>query len=266
MKILGETIFVAVYGSIRLHPWNQGKDLSEDVYSLFVSRSDAMGWLSLATTDPSSPPAHPRWGMNDAGQDWSGAADTNRVAWLQVALVEPSSDYISLPLQPLVSCAKDVVNRVGELRLDGLQLLLPLHAGGVSHRELVAGRNWFGMSEPGRRIRIAVTLDGGESPVVQQQVESIAKTLSNLAAGIFHPGSYSTDQAVAVDFLPPVVDELWLGNGHHQVTFFGSLPEWSFDALGWTASLFAEACHRNRVETTVLVSISRSGASVAIGT
>ena len=139
MKILSETVFVAVFGSIRLHSWTERDALPEDAYSLFVSRSASMGWLSATSSDQTTPSAHARWGMNDAGQDWSEKPGTSRIAWVQVAVTGVSGDSLSLPIQPLVSCVRDVVARVGKLRLDGLQLLLPLHAGGVPRRRAHAG-------------------------------------------------------------------------------------------------------------------------------
>jgi hypothetical protein len=52
------------------------------------------------------------------------------------------------------------------------------------------------------RVRVSVTLGGGESQVVQEQVEAIAETLIGMAEDIFSPRACSTDPAMAVEFQP----------------------------------------------------------------
>jgi hypothetical protein len=260
VKIIDETIFLGVYGALRPHPWLAAGELTQDAYSLFYARSCAMGWLADASAPSSASPAA-RWGMNDAGQDWSDAAGTSRVAWFQVALFGPPDGDKSLPIQPLLACAESTLNRVGSLRLDGLQLLLPIHSSGVASRQIQAGRNWFAMSAATLHP-IRVTLDGGESSLVRDQLQEIAESVNDIVhGGELLSNTRWTSQATTHPLSPPVVDELWLGKEHHTATLYGTLSEWSFDSLGWTVSVLAEACRRSGAHTSVLVSVDGMAAS-----
>ncbi len=252
MKIVSPTIIVGVYGSIHVHPWIEPEVLEEDTYSIFVSRAVSMGWSS---TGPDGLTVD-LWGMNDAGQDWSPRSSPTRVAWYQVGLANPSPDGGPLPIQPILACVNDSLNRTGELALTAVQLLLPLHLCGSAQAYLISGLNWFGTSDPGVRVPIRVTLDAGEGEEVRQKAPEVLATLQRLNTGPFTINSLSPEGSVAVELNPAVVDDMWLGESRHPVTFEGTVPEWTFDSLGWVVTLFAEACRRAGVRTTVLASVS----------
>lgn len=261
-----------MYGALDVHSWLQGAQLHEDAYSLFVARSTAMGWPCVEVAPSSSKGSTPDaphqtgasgaalWGMNDAGQNWACGPETSRVMWVQVSLLNRSQAGRFLPVVPLLSLVGDVISRVGRLRLDGAQLLLPVHFAGVSFQQLAAGTNWFSTSGSHRRVSVDITLDSGESPLVQEQAGLIADVLTSLP-GIFTLDSYhrSTSESVTASRLsPPAVGEVWLGEGHHEVVFTGTLPEWSLDSVGWVASAFAESCRRSSALTPILTSVSPS--------
>jgi hypothetical protein len=46
---VGPTVFVGVYGSLRVHPWIELETMPEDAYSLLMSRAEAMRWTHFAT-------------------------------------------------------------------------------------------------------------------------------------------------------------------------------------------------------------------------
>ena len=253
MKILSPTIFVGVYGSIQPHPWIEPGALEEDAYSLFVSRAVSMGWSS---TGPDGL-GDSLWGMNDAGQDWSQSDSPSRVAWYQVGLADPSPVNKPLPVQPILACVKDSLNRIGKLDLTAVQLLLPLHVGGSARAYLLSGLNWFGTSDLGAPVTLRVTLDTGEGDEVRRKAPEILRTLQRLNTGSFTVSSFSPEESFAVDIDLPVVDDLWLGESRHPVTFEGTAPEFSLDSLGWMIALFAEACRKAGVETTVLTTVGK---------
>jgi hypothetical protein len=60
---------------------------------------------------------------------------------------------------------------------------------------------------------------------------------------------------------PAVIDELWLGPGHHRATFRGTLAEWSLDALGWLAAFLADASSRHGLSTPSMLTAKRSEGS-----
>jgi hypothetical protein len=117
-------MFTALHGELRLHPWRDPLLALSDPYSLFVARSSAMEWLAEATEDVSGG----LWGMNDAGQDPGPTSSSSRVAWFQVSLAEPVPPGRPLPVQAFLSCAGDVVARLGTLDLQAAQVLLPVHS------------------------------------------------------------------------------------------------------------------------------------------
>ncbi len=251
MKVDTPTIFVGVYGTLRVHPWIDPGRMEEDAYSLFVSRAVAMGWTS---TGPNGL-GPVLWGMHDAGQDWT-EPDAARIAWFQVGAPEPAQIDAPLPVQPVMACVGDTLGRVGRVDLSAVQLLLPVHAAGPATAHLVSGLGWFGASDPAARVPVHLTLDGGEDDVVRPAAGDLLAALRRTRTGPF-------DVDAVLPAVPPVapepavVGDLWLGAGRHPVTFACAVPEWSFDALGWLVALFAEACRAVGVRTPVLVSVGR---------
>lgn len=96
-----------------------------DAYSLFVARSSAMGWL----TEPREGALGGCWGMNDAGFDADGA-------WFQVTATAEM-----VPLQAFLVCAGDVVARLGDFRLESVELTVPVRTEDVA--ELMQDAGWF---------------------------------------------------------------------------------------------------------------------------
>lgn len=253
LKIVGSTVFVGVYGSIRLHPWIKPELLSEDVYSMFMARSTSMMWSSAGLNPP---PAGLLWGMNDAGQEWSSHDPSSRIAWVQVGLSNESPNARRLPVQPIVACVKDSLSRFGEVALTGIQLLLPVQLAGSAHSPLVSGLNWFNDCDPDARVSIRITLDAGRDDDVRRKAAEIFTTLQQLNTGPFIFHSYSLDESLAVQLEPNVVGDMWLGQGRHPVTVEATVPDWNFDSASWIVELCAEVCRQADVATTVLVSVS----------
>lgn len=252
-KMVDATIFVGVYGSIRLHPWITPELVEEDVYSMFMARAESMGW-SFSGPDMWSTGL---WGMNEAGQNWSPPSSSNLIAWVQtVALTNQQSPGARpLPVQTILACIKDSVSRFGELTLTGIQLLLPVQLGGVTLGHLVSGLNWFNVCDPAARVPIRITLDGGQDDSVLRKGAETLATLQRFNTGAFTFDSISSDEARTVQLEPNVVGNLWLGQGRHPVTLEGTAPERSFDAWGWVVGICAEACREVGVRTNVLVSV-----------
>jgi hypothetical protein len=114
-------MYAALYGELVMLPRAGGLDeLTQDAYSLFYARSAAMGWLTPAVEGATGG----FWGMNDAEEVPGSGAPPHRAAWFQVVLTGPFQDGL-LPVQPFLACAGDAVARLGRLRLDAIQLVLP---------------------------------------------------------------------------------------------------------------------------------------------
>lgn len=251
-----------LYGHLAIHKRHDPLTAESDVYSLFVARSSAMGWL----TEPIEGAARGLWGMNDAEQELRGEVRRNRIAWFQVDLTEVAS--LVLPTQPFLACVGDVVARIGALQLEAVQILLPLQAlgktGGAT-TQLGAGgtlaqtAGWFTDRDPHSRAKVRVALEGGQIPTIGEVAPDVFRWTREFKQDIFLCDSFSLGHDDALTFEPAIREELWVGPAaRHSVTFFGTLTEWSLDALAWTAAFLTEGCHRLGVGTPLLLTAGRS--------
>lgn len=254
------TMFAALYGELVVHPWREPFIASSDLYSLFYARSLAMGWLTEATTETS---LCGYWGMNDAGQGLVSNSQPPCIAWFQVTLTGTSGR--SLPVQPFLRCAGDVVARIGTLRLEAVQVLLPvqyLHKPSEAFlpmdavAELLSGANWFADCDPRLRTRVEVMLDGGQEPSIRSVAPEIFRWMQQIRQDVFLCDAFSLDDSGMI-LKPALTDELWCGPPQHRATFRGTLVEWSLDALGWLAAFLADAGSRHGLSTPLLLVAGR---------
>jgi hypothetical protein len=240
-------MFASLHGELAVHPWRD-PEAASDAYSLFVARSSAMGWLA----EPAGPAG--QWGMNDAGQ-----GPGSRVAWFQAALPEPRVSV--LPVQAFLSCAGAVAARIGTLRLDAVQVLLPVQALGArsSVLPLLQDAGWFADRDPHSRTRVRVTLDGGQDPAVRAAAPGLLGWTRELKQDVFSADLPSLTGDAEMELDPGIIDELWNGPAQHRVAFHGILAEWSPDALGWLAALLAQASARHGVDGPLMAVISAAG-------
>jgi hypothetical protein len=254
-------MFAALHGELALHPWRDPFVAPSDPYSLFVARSSAMGWLAEAAENASGG----IWGMNDAGQDPGSGQQPSRVAWFQVSLIEPGPAGRPLPVQAFLSCAGDVVARIGTLRLQAVQILLPVQSLDVSAdaarvsavMTLVQDAGWFADCDPHLTTQVRVTLDGGQDPSIRSAAPQMLHRMQEVKQDAFSCDSFSLMDDDDLALKPAVIDELWLGPAHHRATFRGTLAEWSLDALGWLAAFLADASFGQGVSTPLILTASR---------
>ena len=256
------TMFVALHGELALHPWRDPDAAASDAYSLFLARSSALGWLA----EPAALGSCGVWGMNDAGQNPDAGSQPSRSVWFQVSLIEPVPAGRPLPVQAFLSCAGDVVARMGTLRLEAVQILLPVQslyasAGASSPvnpmMTLIQDTGWFADCDPHLSTRVWATLDGGQEPSIRSAATGMLQWMQRIKQNVFACDSCSlTDDPVVLK--PGVIDELWLGPAQHRATFRGTLVEWSLDALGWLAAFLASASSQHGVSTPLMLTASRS--------
>jgi hypothetical protein len=253
VKVLTSSMFVAVFGHLRPHPWITLESLEEDAYSLFLSRSELMGWSATAAHAGGSG----LWGMNDASFDTFSTDEQARVGWFQVGIEDAEPIRSGLPFHPLVACATDTLRRVGDLEIGAIQFLVPLQIAGTTVATSSVP-NWFNACDPGSRVGVRVTLDSGEDPIMSQVAGDLAEVATTTARAPFEVAR-SSAEAEHVTLRPEVTDGFWLGEGRHPVTFDAVAPDWSPDSIAWTAHLLAEACYRVGVRTSILINIAESG-------
>jgi hypothetical protein len=250
-------MFAALYGQLAVHPW-RGAGAASDAYSLFVARSSGLGWLADSGDEATGCGL---WGMNDAAQE-EDDRDPTRFAWFQVSLREPVSSARPLPVQAFLSCAGDVVARIGTPQLRALQVLLPVHALHAPRRAdavmaLLEEAGWFADGNPKLRTEVTVTLDGGQDASVRSAAAGMLEWMRGLKQDVFTWDAFPLRDDVEARLPPAVIDELWIGPPQHRAVFRGMLTEWSLGALSWLAALLADASSRYGVTTPVMLTASR---------
>jgi hypothetical protein len=258
------TMFTALYGELAPHPRPDGlAELSEDAYSLFDARSAAMGWLTPAVEGASGG----LWGMNDAESTPGSGPQPFRVAFFQVVLTGPAPAGL-LPVQPFLACANDVLGRLGTLRLEAIQVLLPERyapadglpaspSSRIAARPLIDSLNWFGDRDASLRVPVRVTLDAGADPSVRAAAPAIAESVQDINQDVFACDSFSLVEDDHLVLMPTALHGA-PGTAQYRATFRGSLAEWSLDALGWLAAFLADVGSRHGIGTQLMLTADRS--------
>ena len=256
-------MFAALFGELVLHRrLDTESEATQDAYSLFYARSSAMRWLTPAVQGA----AGGLWGMNDAAAVPDSGPRPSRVAFFQVVLTEPSLGKL-LPVQPFLVCAGDVMARLGMLRLDAVQVLLPEReaeedaqfaspSGARVASSLLDADNWFAGGDPRARTVVRVTLDGGPDPSIRAAAPAIVQWARDVRQEVFacHSLSLAEDDHLIlwpIPFGPAPA-------GPHRVTFRGTLAEWSLDALGWLAAFLADGTARYGVSSQLMLTADRA--------
>lgn len=257
------TMFAALFGELAFHPRSDvAGEHSQDAYSLFYGRSAAMGWLTPAEEGATGG----LWGMNDAEAGPALGPQPQRVAWFQVVLTGPFPGNL-LPVQPFLACASDVVARLGALRLEAVQVLLPERDAPADGRvvspsgmrvawPLDEALDWFTDSDPRLRAPVRVTLDGWSDLSIRAAATAILQSVQEIRQDVFAGDSLSLDEEDHL-VLRPNPFEFQLGAVHHRITFHGTLPDWSLDALGWLAAFLADQSSRHGVNTPLMFTADR---------
>jgi hypothetical protein len=259
------TMYVSLHGELMPHPLPDtlGK-VSQDAYSLFYARSAAMGWLTPAAED--GPDG--LWGMNDAEAGPGSGPRPSRVAYFQVVVTGPSRGKVP-PVQPFLSCAGDVIERLGTLHLEAVQVLLPerdADAGGRSASPsgmavgapLLDSLNWFADCDPRLRAGVRITLDGGADPTIRAAAPGIVQWVRRIDQNVFSCDSVSLAEDDHLVLWPTTFDGDSANTDHHRVTLRGTLAEWSLDALGWLAAFLADVSSWHGVSTPLMLAADRS--------
>jgi hypothetical protein len=245
VKVLSPSMFVAIFGNLRSHPWISPDVLTEDAYSFFVSRAELMGWSRGGGSS--------LWGMNDASFDLTVISPRARIGWFQVGLDESTVNGATFPFHPLLTCGYEVLGRVGEITVQGAQFLVPLQIGGIP-ATISSVPNWFNACDPAARVKMRATLDSGEDTVLSQVAADVAELASEIAREPFAIAP-AADGTAHVQLVPEVTDGFWLGEGRHPITFDTIAPDRSPDSIAWTANILTESCRRVGVKTSILVNI-----------
>jgi len=252
----------ALFGDLVPHQrLDTESEAAQDAYSLFYARSSAMRWLTPAVQGA----AGGLWGMNDA----AAAPDSgppSRAAFFQVVLTEPNISKL-LPVQPFLACAGEVMARLGTLRLEAVQVLLPERdadedaqfaspSGARVASSLLDACNWFAGCDPRARTAVRVTPDGGPDPSIRAAAPAIVKWAREVRQEVFACHSLSLAEDDHLILRPIPFDPA--PAGPHRVTFRGTLAEWSLDALGWLAAFLADGTARHGISSQLMLTADRT--------
>jgi hypothetical protein len=232
-------MFAALFGELALHPTRHDAARQQDAFSLFYGRSMDLGLLTDERLERSG-----LWGMNDAAAG-EAAGPPPRVAWFQVGLTGKGL----APVVPFLAVADAVITRLGGLRLDAIQVLLPERS---KDDRSQLDDSWFVDLDPTLRVPVRVTLDSADAAITTAARAIVGRMQKQ---DVFRCDSLSpADEDHLV--LRPIPFE-HPGDVHHRVTVTGTLAEWSLDALGWLAALLDELAASQGIVTPLILNAER---------
>jgi len=234
-------MFTALFGELALYPTRHDPVRQQDAFSLFYGRSMDLGLLTDERLERSG-----LWGMNDAAAG-EAAGPPPRVAWFQVGVTGNGL----APVVPFLAVAAAVITRLGRLRLDAIQVLLPER--GKDDRSQVDD-SWFADLDPSLRVPVRVTLDAGPDEGIYTEAPAILERIQT--QDVFRCDSLHLAEEDHLVLRPIPFEHP--GDVHHRVTFTGTLAEWSLDALGWLAALLDDAASRQRITAPLLLTADTS--------
>ena len=246
-------LFAEVFGSLDEHA--DLPRLQQDIYRLLVTRSRSRGWLSSPEQDRRAG----RWGMNDAGSDVLRADESGRVAWAQVS-VEGFQDCTT-PLHLLLACMEDVVSRFATIRLQALNLVIPIFGRQESQAAILENLNWFERSV--EQADFAIVVGTGQGPSAPEAASKILERVSSTLGRVYEFYDIHPVDDVRVASGRNVIDpSVWNvvveGGGLGRIR----APEWSLDFLALIARSVVHAAH-DLGRSYVTVSFSKESEPVA---
>lgn len=247
-ELVLSTILVEASGVVIAHPW-LGDELAEDLYSLFMSRSELMAWSSSGTFDSGAW----LWGMNDARLEGTGTY-LDPVAWVQVGLPEPPVRQ-SIPISPLFACLAHSLALLGAFHLESVRITLT--EGAIDRSDdrsyLFGGLNSFMLGDPSNMTAIEVHLVSGDRSGVKD-VNALLEQLQwmNTDPFKFGPMERATNDQ---------------GSPSRGITLLCTAPDWTLDALAFVTGIVLYARSKGRrpssiVPRTVIELRRRSRAAV----
>jgi hypothetical protein len=237
-------MFAALFGELALYPTRHDPARQQDAFSLFYRRSMDLGLLTDQRLGRSG-----LWGMNDAAAG-EAAGPPPRIAWFHVTLTGSG-----VPVVPFLAVADAVIARLGKLRLDAVQIVLPVRSKG-DHSKF--DDSWFADLDAARRVPVRVTLDSADAAIT-----TAAGAIMRDQAYLYpYQDAFRCDALSLADedhlVLRPIPFEQ-PGDAHHRVTFTGTLAEWSLDALAFLAAFLNDLAAHSGVTAPLVFNAASEG-------
>lgn len=260
------TLMVRAFGQLTPYRFPAGQGAEEDLSSVFLARSELMGWSRLGSSD--SPPVPLLWGMNQAELTNDGP----EIGFAQVTLdinqgtLEPSDHVIlnelplgvdpsdvdwapvpypidagpptdpQLAIPPLIQCVDDSLRWLGEADVSAYQVTAT-HIAPVqrSHQmDLYTMTDWFSVRSP-EPVRAVVTLAIDQERA--QAASDVIAAIQQIHAGPIEFRSTvdaPAEHAAGDNWEPPKWE-----NADAAVTV--KMPGWSADSIGWVIAMVFDA-------------------------
>lgn len=237
------TLVVALDGRVQRHDSSAHRTVDEDVYSLVVARSRALG---LAHLSPSSM-SPTRWSHADAGGILDDGGNAGQLGWLQVHVANLPEQRA--PVWPAINCLEAVIARYGAFDMDACHALIPLtsHTTRAPVDDLVM--NWFEVEEQAEHD-VAVTVRASTAV----DLEHLALTLSSRGAGLIE--QRDTANVVAND--ADMRMEWMVPEPRTKVILPCRVARWSPDFAAWITEVVVDEAVNRGERGTIRVSVRRA--------
>ena len=226
----------------------------EDLYSVFLARSELMGW---STTSTGRRPL--LWDINEA--ELTAGSDGSRMGWVQVGLevgdLEPTrvpppaldrgfgyaphgarrkATELALMLPALIQCLDDALRRFGVVKLSGLQVTANYLESKTRrcYGDLVGTLNWFNTSPTGRADAI-IAFD--QKLLAGHTEEELVADLRRKNTGSFEFGpvvAVPQQHSIKAGVETPISS---VSPSHSGLGVSVSLPEWTPSAAAWVLAI-----------------------------
>lgn len=261
------TVLAEAFGRLSPHRDRSPDVLGEDLYSIFLARSQLMGW---STINSSASPGEMSslWDMNEADLIYEN--DGHRIGFAQVGLDVGSSIAIvdrheqqsssrvdlsdgsaapfpTLPtdsptdpvlaIPPLIQCLDGSLRWFGEVEVTAVQVTafdIAPRQRSYLHR-LVSVLNWFNLADARERPSALVTV--AADPWKERLESEVVDAIQRTNTGSFEVGSLVTAP------VEHVAGPEWVGLQWDRTDkgLDVAMPEWSPSTVGWVAARVVEA-------------------------
>ncbi|MGX4711993.1 hypothetical protein [Rhodococcus ruber] len=250
---------IAIYGTLRRHPWIVVEDLSEDTWSLFRAYSELLMWSSPSVMDEAGQKSYHAtglWDVSEAGGDWSDRVEqeAGHVLWVQTVLSR-STQQVGLPVAQMVVCAEKVLQRIGQLSLSGVQMIIPAGYAPARQPQAVCILNTV---DPTNAANLRVEIDGGSNNACINNAMKIVEEINSRCENDnikFTPVSVLNDGHRILDEPLEMDRTAWLGPSVGRIETQVLVPEFSLDVSSYLLAHIAQACQLAGVTSPLLVTL-----------
>lgn len=256
-----QTMIVGLHGVLEMHSWLEdwftpNSSGVQDMYSLTLTRSEALGLGTIGSGPPTDEDLRPvRWSHSDAGGDWNQDSAVRELGWLQTYAERLPAQRV--PVLPAAVVLHDSISRVGQYTFTGIHSLVPLHMGMRKMTDLVAVGGWFALENPNSSCEVAISIrphiPGAGARAFLTELEARSYDLIRIeSTGIEAWNSCGLSETLAGDA------DHFVSTDSPTMYFSGVARYWSLDFASWLIELVADAGRSAGLNCPALISVARA--------